>query len=47
MMLLAGMMTIFPDTAIEVGGLIDAAGLVLGLLLLGYEYRSVRRPAAA
>jgi TRAP transporter 4TM/12TM fusion protein len=42
-MLLAGLMSIFPDTAIELGGVIDATGVVLGLLLLGWEYRSARR----
>ena len=47
LMMLAGLMTIFPDSAIGVGGLIDAAGVVLGLLLLAYEYRSVRRIAQA
>jgi len=47
MMLLAGLMTIFPDSAIGVGGQIDGAGVVLGLLLLGYEYRSVRHAAQA
>jgi len=47
LMMLAGLMTIFPDSAIGVGGLIDAAGVVLGLLLLAYEYRSVRRTAQA
>jgi TRAP-type uncharacterized transport system fused permease subunit len=46
LMLLAGLMTIFPDSAIQAGGLIDAAGAVLGLLLLGYEYRNVKRTAA-
>jgi TRAP-type uncharacterized transport system fused permease subunit len=47
LMMLAGLMTIFPDSAIGVGGLIDAAGVVLGLLLLAYEYRGVRRTAQA
>jgi TRAP transporter 4TM/12TM fusion protein len=47
LMLLAGLMTIFPDSAIEAGGLIDAAGAVLGILLLGNEYRSVRKAAPA
>jgi hypothetical protein len=47
LMMLAGLMTIFPDSAIGVGGVIDAAGVVLGLLLLAYEYRSVRRTAQA
>jgi len=47
LMLLAGLMTIFPDTAIGAGGIIDATGAVLGLLLLGYEYRSVRQPVPA
>jgi len=46
LMLVAGMMTIFPDTAIGAGGFIDAAGAVLGILLLGYEYRSVKRTPA-
>jgi TRAP transporter 4TM/12TM fusion protein len=47
LMMLAGLMTIFPDSAIGVGGLIDAAGAVLGLLLLAYEYRSARRTVQA
>jgi TRAP transporter 4TM/12TM fusion protein len=46
-MLLAGLMTIFPDSAIGVGGYIDGAGVVLGLLMLGYEYRSTSRTARA
>jgi TRAP transporter 4TM/12TM fusion protein len=47
LMLVAGLMAIFPDSAIAVGGLIDAAGVVLGVALLGFEYSRARRPAPA
>jgi TRAP transporter 4TM/12TM fusion protein len=45
LMLLAGIMTVFPDSAIGAGGVIDATGALLGLAVLGYEYRQVARPA--
>jgi TRAP transporter 4TM/12TM fusion protein len=41
-----GLMAVFPDTAIGAGGLVDAAGIVLGLGVLGREYLSVRRGGA-
>ncbi|MGD9715196.1 MAG: TRAP transporter permease, partial [Thermomicrobiales bacterium] len=43
LLLLAGLMTIFPDSAIGARNMIDAAGAVLGLLILGREYLTFRR----
>jgi TRAP-type uncharacterized transport system fused permease subunit len=42
-MLIAGLMTIFPDSALDLGGVVDGAGAVLGVVLLAWEYRSRRR----
>jgi TRAP transporter 4TM/12TM fusion protein len=42
-MLVAGLMTIFPDSALDLGGVVDGAGAALGILLLAWEYRGRRR----
>jgi TRAP-type uncharacterized transport system fused permease subunit len=44
---LGGLMAVFPDTAIGVHGIIDAAGIVLAAVILGREYFATRSPAAA
>jgi TRAP transporter 4TM/12TM fusion protein len=43
---LAGLAALFPDSAIGAGGLVDLAGIVVGLAILGREYM-VRRAVAA
>jgi TRAP transporter 4TM/12TM fusion protein len=44
---LAGAAALFPDTAIRAGGLIDLAGVVVGVAVLVREYMAGRRIAAA
>jgi TRAP-type uncharacterized transport system fused permease subunit len=39
----AGLAAIFPDTLLETGGFIDAAGVGGGVLMLGYLMRAHRR----
>jgi len=44
---IGGLAAVFPDTAIGAGGLVDMAGIVLGLGLLGREYLLTRRADAS
>ena len=42
----AGLATMFPDTLLATGGFIDAAGVIVGVLMLGYLTRAHRRDRA-
>jgi len=44
---IGGLMAVFPDTAIGMHGVIDAAGIVLSAAILGREYLTTRRALAA
>ena len=44
---IGGMASLFPDTAVGAGGIVDIAGIVLSIAVLGREYLASRGPPAA